>query len=130
MDLKSTFKRLARGGYFLVKSLLWEKPRGIDFSMRQKSRGIKTKGNHGYALTQKRAFDNIMNRLSITEDDNFIDIGCGKGGVLQYASNYPFERIAGIEIEDNLYNIAVRNFQRLRMPQIEIFHDNAVTFDR
>ena len=88
------------------------------------------KGNHGYALTQKKAFSNIMSRLDINNDDSFIDIGCGKGGVLYYASKYPFRRVAGVEIEDELYEIAVRNFQKLNMPNIEVFHDNAITFDK
>lgn len=70
----------------------------------------------------------MMEYLDLEESDCFIDIGCGKGGTLYYASKYPFKRIAGIEIEDSLYDIAVRNFKRLRMPQIEIFHEDALKF--
>ncbi len=130
MNLKKSLKRSIRGGCFLARSIFWEKPRGLDFSLRQKSKGISMKGNHGYALTQKKAFSNIMSRLDINNDDSFIDIGCGKGGVLYYASKYPFRRVAGVEIEDELYEIAVRNFQKLNMPNIEVFHDNAITFDK
>lgn len=42
-----------------------------------------------------------------------LDIGCGKGVVLRTASNYPFEKIAGIEIDERLAAIAVKNFQIL-----------------
>lgn len=107
-----------------------EKPQGLDFSLRQKSRGIVHKGNNGYALTQKKAFEDIMKHLDIGGDDCFIDIGCGKGGCLYYASRYGFKRVAGIEIEDSLYRIAVQNFRKLKMPQIELFHADAVTFDK
>ena len=131
MNLKNSLKRYTRGGVFALKSILWEKPRGLDFSMRQKTVGIKTEGNHGYALTPKKAFDNVVQRLDISASDKFIDIGCGKGGVLYFASKYyPFGRVAGVEIEDSLYEIAVRNFRKPNIPSIEIFHDNAVTFDR
>lgn len=130
MSLKSTIKRYVRGSVFLIRSFVLEKPRGLDFSLRQKTKGISMEGNHGYALTQKKAFQNIMDRLDINKDDNFIDIGCGKGGVLYYASMYPFKRIAGIEIEDELYEIAVKNFQRLNLTNIEIFHENAITYKK
>ncbi len=128
-SLKKNVKRLFRGVKFVLKSLLLEKPQGIDFSLRQKSLGIKRKGSHGYALTQKKSFDNIMKKIDICADDKFIDIGCGKGGVLLHASHYPFKRIAGLEIEDSLYEIAVKNFEKLKMPEIELFHDDATNFD-
>lgn len=130
MNLKNVLKRWIRGGCFLLKSVLWERPRGFDFSMRQKTSGIKSEGNHGYALTQKKAFDAIMDRIEICKTDRFIDIGCGKGGVLLYASHYPFQRIAGVEIEDSLYEIAVNNFKKLKNQNVELFYDNAITFDK
>lgn len=123
-------KRIIRGVSFLLKSYLCEKPRGLDFSMRQKSRNIKFSGNHGYALTQKKAFDEIMKNIEIVAGDAFVDIGCGKGGVLLYASKYNFARVAGIEIEDSLINVAKKNFKILKLDRVELFHDNAVTFER
>lgn len=130
MGLKRELKRYIRGGVFAAKSIFWEKPRGLDFSMRQKTIGIKAEGNHGYALTPKKAFDNMILRLDISASDKFIDIGCGKGGVLYFASKCPFGRVAGIEIEDSLYKIAVRNFQRLNTSNVELIRGNAVTFDK
>lgn len=127
MKLKG-FKRYVRGVKFILTSLLIEKPAGLDFSMRQKEKGIVTRGNNGYALTEQKAFDHIMKYVKVDKSDNFIDIGCGKGGVLRYAAKYEFGRIAGLEIEDSLYEIAVKNFKKLKMPNIELFHDNALTF--
>lgn len=71
-----------------------------------------------------------MKYLDIDENDCFIDIGCGKGGCLYYASRYAFKRIAGIEIEDTLYKTAVQNFRKLKMPQIELYHADAIAFDQ
>ena len=98
--------------------------------MRQKYSQIKAWGNHGYALTQKKAFDNIVKKLDIGPEDSFIDIGSGKGGVLRYALSYPFKRVAGVEIEDSLHEIAVRNFQRLGISKVELYHADATTFDK
>ena len=126
--IKSNVKRYIRGIIFLLKYIFLEKPRGLDFSLRQRSHGILSKGNHGYALTQEKAFDDIMKHINITKQDKFIDIGCGKGGTLLYASKYPFKRIAGIEIEESLYKIAKKNFEILDMASVEIYNDNAVSF--
>ncbi len=108
---------------------LLEKPRGLDFSMRAKSKGILTNGSHGYALTSKRALANILKGLPISDDDRLIDIGCGKGGVVCYATSYPFERIAGLEVEPWLVEIARRNVARLGLDgRAEVIEGNAVTF--
>lgn len=130
MDIYRYVKRVARGITFFMKSYLVEKPKGLDFSLRQKSRNIITDGNHGYALTQKKAFDTIMEKIGVGKDDCFIDIGCGKGATLYYATNYDFSRIAGIEVEPSLYSIARKNFEKLRLPRVELFLENAVTFDK
>ncbi|MCI9127127.1 MAG: class I SAM-dependent methyltransferase [Eubacterium sp.] len=130
MNINNKLKRYIRGGVMVLRSLFIERPRGLDFSMRQKNHGIQTEGNHGYALTQEKAFDIILRQLELDENDCFIDIGCGKGGCLYYATKYGFNRIAGIEIEDSLYRIAVRNFQKLKMHHVEIYHEDAITFSR
>lgn len=130
MDAYRYVKRLVRGITFFLKSYLVEKPKGLDFSLRQKSRNIITDGNHGYALTQRKAFDTIMEKIGVGKDDCFIDIGCGKGATLYYATNYDFRRIAGIEVEPTLYEIARRNFKQLDLPSVELFLENAVNFDK
>lgn len=56
MNFNKILKRLIRGVCFLSKSLLIETPRGLDFSLWQKNFGISDTWNHGYALTQKKAF--------------------------------------------------------------------------
>lgn len=123
-------KRYKRYVVFFLKWLFIEKPRGLDFSMRNKTWNIRNRGNHGYALSPKSAVDEILNVLKITKDDNFLDIGCGKGGVLYFASNRPFGRIAGIEVEPFLYEIAKRNFKKLGLDKrIELFLCDATKFN-
>lgn len=128
--IRRKMKRIVRGGIFVTKWFFFERPKGLDFSLRQKQRGIHNKGNHGYALTQRSVFDNIMKELEVDGDD-FIDIGCGKGGCLYYALRYKFSHVAGIEIEDSLYKTAKRNFDILKLSKkVSIFHEDAITFKR
>ena len=42
----------------------------------------------------------------------FVDLGAGKGRALMFASEHPFKRIIGVEIAEELAEIARTNFQR------------------
>jgi len=44
----------------------------------------------------------------------FIDIGSGKGRVLLMASDYPFQRILGVELLPGLHRIAQENIQKYK----------------
>ncbi len=122
-------KRYLRYVEYLLRWLILEKPRGLDFSMRAKS-AISIEGNRGYALTSRKAVENILRGLPIGKGDSFLDIGCGKGGVLWFGSAFPFGRVAGIEVEPHLVEIARRNMQVLHLEdRIEVIAANAVTFE-
>jgi SAM-dependent methyltransferase len=45
---------------------------------------------------------------------SFVDLGCGKGRVLLLASEYPFQRVVGVEISSDLSAIARRNIDLYR----------------
>ena len=49
-----------------------------------------------------------------TRDDVFIDIGSGKGRVVVQAARHPFRRVIGVEISEDLNEIARRNVERNR----------------
>jgi SAM-dependent methyltransferase len=54
-----------------------------------------------------------MSRLGIDYRDYvFIDLGSGKGRLLLLASEFPFKRVVGVEIDDTLHQIATRNIAR------------------
>jgi precorrin-6B methylase 2 len=62
---------------------------------------------------------------SVTERDVFIDIGSGMGrAVLEAAAFYPFGRVIGVELSEQLHSIAEQNFaqttRRLRCRNIEL----------
>lgn len=122
-------KRYLRYVEYLLRWLILEKPRGLDFSMRAKSQ-ISSKGNRGYALTSRKAVANILRGLPIGRGDSFLDIGCGKGGVLWFGSAFPFDRVAGIEVESHLVEIARRNLRVLQPGnRVEVIQADAMTFE-
>jgi hypothetical protein len=70
----------------------------------------------------------------VTSDDVFIDYGSGMGRLLyQAAVRYPFKRVIGLELSDELNDIARanldRNRSRLRSSNVEIVTGDALTYD-
>jgi SAM-dependent methyltransferase len=65
---------------------------------------------------------------------SFVDLGCGKGRVLLVASEYPFQRVVGVEISAELSDIARKNITRYRPTtrrcrDLEVENTDATTFD-
>jgi len=112
--------------YFLIRL---EKLRGIDFREVDNSLFIKTnKESNWYVKSNSNFLDKIFDFLEIDEKDSFVDIGCGKGYVLYYASKKKFYKISGIELDENLVGIAQSNFKNLKIKNIEVYNEDASNF--
>jgi SAM-dependent methyltransferase len=60
-------------------------------------------------------FHEIMSRLPINfREFTFLDLGSGKGRALLLASDYPFQRIIGVELLPELHAIALANVSNYR----------------
>ena len=65
-----------------------------------------------YQPTEPAAFGEMMNALPIDfRDFTFIDIGSGKGRTLLLASEYPFQKIVGVELILELHHAAEENIR-------------------
>jgi SAM-dependent methyltransferase len=68
-----------------------------------------------YAGTHPRTISIMLKDLNVRHEDFvFVDFGSGKGRVLLGASEYPFKRVIGVEIDRKLHDIAVENIHRYR----------------
>ncbi len=59
----------------------------------------------------------------------FIDLGSGKGRTLLMASSYPFRRIIGVELLEELNAIALENIARYRSAEQKCFNIEAKSGD-
>jgi SAM-dependent methyltransferase len=60
-----------------------------------------------YFATEPWLFEQIMQAISVDFSQfTFVDLGCGKGRVLLMASDYPFQRIVGVEFMPELHRAA------------------------
>jgi SAM-dependent methyltransferase len=65
---------------------------------------------HGYQATGAAFFENALAIAQIDpERFSFIDYGSGKGRTLLIAAKRPFQRVIGIEIAQELHEVAQRN---------------------
>ena len=87
-----------------------------------------TDRTHYYADSGGLAFDKIISNFNIRPNDAIVDFGCGKGGILISLSKYPFSRITGVEISEDLAQIARDNIRKLRLGNVTIECCDAADF--
>jgi predicted RNA methylase len=77
------------------------------------SKRRKSIHNTGFYATAPSMFRQAFARLEIDfERFTFIDLGAGKGRILLLASNFPFQRVLGVELVPELQAIATRNIAK------------------
>jgi len=78
-----------------------------------------------YAVLEK-----IVNYLKLNQNDVFIDFGCGKGRVVFFVAMQKLKKVIGIELDEDLVDVANRNLNNLRINNtpIEIINADASTF--
>ena len=70
----------------------------------------------------------VLNDLGISEKDSILDYGSGKGALLVLFRKYRFKKIAGVELSGKLLQIADRNFRKLNISNLSLFHSDARQF--
>jgi tRNA1(Val) A37 N6-methylase TrmN6 len=75
----------------------------------------------------------ILPRHTVTTGDVFIDIGSGMGRALVVAATYPFQRVIGVELSDELSDISRQNIDRvstrLRCKDITVVTADATEYE-
>jgi hypothetical protein len=70
---------------------------------------------HFYVPTTASVIYKILHSIPLQPNKfAFVDMGSGKGRALLVASEFPFTKIVGIELSENLHRIAQKNVKRYR----------------
>jgi SAM-dependent methyltransferase len=70
---------------------------------------------HFYVPTTASVIYEILSSIPLQPNKlAFVDMGSGKGRALLIASEFPFAKIVGIELSDNLHRIAEENIKRYK----------------
>jgi SAM-dependent methyltransferase len=84
--------------------------------------------SHSYSDSGREDLQKVLSTLNIKRGDAIVDFGCGKGGALITMADYPFSKITGVEISENLADIAKKNLARLKIKEVEIVCCDATEF--
>ena len=98
---------------FYTVSHVLEKIRGVDFTLPDRMYDRKRNDGAMYYASPNHVLRSVLSEVNVRKYDCFLDVGCGKGSVLRTVSEYGFRRIGGIEYDDRLARICMRNMQRV-----------------
>ena len=99
--------------------------KGLDYTGRIESNNSSFRGYEGcYPI------NSILNRFHISNRDNYLDIGCGKGLSMYYASRFGFGRIDGLDYSKDLTCIATQNAKILNDKRFHVYNCDARDFNR
>lgn len=100
-----------------------------DFSewMSQEEAGFSEgKGNQYQPSTD--ALVKVLKRFPVSEKDAILDMGCGKGKAMYLMSRFPFGKISGYDLSEELVHIANQNFQKLGLFRCRAVQADAAAF--
>jgi SAM-dependent methyltransferase len=80
--------------------------RGLDTSGKSNEPEHSHPDRQIYLPSPWYALPRELRYLGVTNEDTFVDFGCGKGRVVHQAAKWPFRRVVGVEISPALAEIA------------------------
>ena len=89
---------------------------------------LEGKDRLGYWPSGWLVLPSILRPDEVSERDVFADLGSGKGRVLVQAASYPFRRVIGVELSEQLNDIARANVHRA-LPETRASHVFCVRSD-
>ena len=85
-----------------------------------------------YVASDWHVLPRALRYLGVSDQDTFVDFGCGKGRVVHQAAKRPFRRVIGVEISPVLAEIArvglAERADQHRCPRVEIVVSDAADF--
>lgn len=118
-----------------VDSLLFERRYGIETSGRVGLEELRAAAaeRQDYESASWSSLRRILSPIEVGDQDVFIDYGSGRGRVVFQAALYPFKRVLGVEVADELNAVAKRdidrNHYRLRCQDIQLVTADALKYE-
>ena len=81
-----------------------------------------------HTKTVIKSLNFVEDTLLNLEPYDFIDIGCGKGKTLLLAENYPFKKIIGYEINNEIFDVLIKNINTKKSNRF-VLHNSDLNFE-
>lgn len=124
--------KILRGIYYSYL-MFRDKCRGTDFyaSVENGEQGVPDSESGSRYQASSPLYDCSLNAFLKQQHHKFdaiIDVGCGKGRMLEIFSHFDFSKVAGLEYSSELAEIARMNMQKLGL-SCEVFIEDATVFN-
>ena len=126
--------RFIRELHYRFVNYCHERRLGVETSgmVRLSDLGIQDREFVEYTPIGYSAIYSILNRIPLPATDvSFLDYGSGKGRAIVVAATFPFKKVLGVEISEDLNRIAKANIEAMRHRKagiVEVVHCNAAEF--
>lgn len=120
--------RAKRWAKFFV-NYMWERLHGLDFSMVYVGKLQQEVAEfHGYSMTDAGDMKRMLQGVPVEVGKAaFLDVGCGKGMCMKCALEAGYQKVAGLDLDQHLLDIARSNMQKLQL-KADCIYANAVEF--
>lgn len=116
--------------YYLIHYLVFEKQKGLDFISESGMFFSDPNIGYSYSTPPERTIRKLFYGYKVLPSDYILDIGCGKAYPLYIFTKLGFHRGHGIEISQQLCNIARNNISVLKLEEkITVECIDATIFD-
>jgi hypothetical protein len=127
--LRERLRRAAAGALYERR---WGADTSEHASLEDLGLGETEERNH-YEPSEWRALRRMLRPREVGEDDVFIDFGSGKGRAVLRAAQYPFRRVVGVELSEELTEVARHNLERnrhhLRVQDVELVTADVLEYE-
>lgn len=122
--------RIRRWAKYLINTID-ERLHGLDFSMVYVGDIQRSQAEiHGYSMTDAGDMKRILQAIPVKAGESaFLDIGCGKGMCMKCAAELGYRKVAGLDLDEHLLEIARKNMRKLQL-EVDCIAADAVEFDR
>jgi SAM-dependent methyltransferase len=128
------WRKLLRYGADWSRRHIFERGDFIDTgqAVMLKDLGLDSPDRYRYVPSGRSVIPRLLRKLKAGPDDVFIDVGSGKGRAVFQAARSPLKRVIGLELADELNEVARYNVEhnrdRLKCQDVELITGDAVEY--
>ncbi len=129
------FRRFVQEVHYRLVNQYWERRLGVRTSgmVELSSLGIHNEDSIEYTPMGYHALFSVLRRIPLAVSDvSFLDYGSGKGRAIVVAATFPFRRVVGVDMSENLNRVARANIERMRHKKagaVEVLQCNAREYE-
>jgi SAM-dependent methyltransferase len=129
-SLRRSLRALYRAGMQLIERVQRVDTAGI---VEMDELGLDSKEREGYQGSGWIDLRRMLRPGEVKPTDVFVDLGSGKGRVVMLAARYPFAKVIGVELSEQLTEIARSNLAnargRRRAKQVELVASDVLEYE-